>query len=197
MRGFSFALASTMSTLISYAFIICHSPQKSSVAQKVYKRALSVTPGHFLLDAESPIWRKRAGLATEGRRFWTSAPCQAAAGLDSGALPFPRHRALLVQWKPDRHASGSPFGGAGAERLRGQGRYQTALHCDSIALTKSLLIAAQRLFRAGLALSVTADAVPPLPRGEALAYQKAQKPPFGDCCSETSKLSDTVALLSR
>ena len=27
-----------MSTLISYAFIICHSPQKSSVAQKVYKR---------------------------------------------------------------------------------------------------------------------------------------------------------------
>ena len=55
----------------------------------------------------------RASLATEGRRFWTSAPCQAAAGLDSGALPFPRHRALLVQWKPDRHASGSPFGGAG------------------------------------------------------------------------------------
>ena len=45
VRGFSFALASTMSTLISYAFIICHSPQKSSVAQKVYKRALSVTFG--------------------------------------------------------------------------------------------------------------------------------------------------------
>ena len=38
MRGFSFALASTMSTLISYAFIICDSPQKSSVAQKVYNR---------------------------------------------------------------------------------------------------------------------------------------------------------------
>ena len=37
VRGFSFALASTMSTLISYAFIICHSPQKSSVAQKVYR----------------------------------------------------------------------------------------------------------------------------------------------------------------
>ena len=39
MRGFSFALASTMSTLISYAFIICHSPQKSSVAQKVYSHS--------------------------------------------------------------------------------------------------------------------------------------------------------------
>ena len=41
VRGFSFALASTMSTLISYAFIICHSPQKSSAAQKVYKPTLS------------------------------------------------------------------------------------------------------------------------------------------------------------
>ena len=40
VRGFSFALASTMSTLISYAFIICDSPQKSSVAQKVYKRII-------------------------------------------------------------------------------------------------------------------------------------------------------------
>ena len=37
VRGFSFALASTMSTLISYAFIICDSPQKSSAAQKVYR----------------------------------------------------------------------------------------------------------------------------------------------------------------
>ena len=70
-------------------------------------------PGHFLLDAESPIWRKRAGLATEVRRFWTSAPCKAVAGLDSGALLLPRHRALLVQTKADRHANGSPFGGAG------------------------------------------------------------------------------------
>ena len=39
VRGFSFALASTMSTLISYAFIICHSPQKSSAAQKVYSHS--------------------------------------------------------------------------------------------------------------------------------------------------------------
>ena len=78
-------------------------------------------PVHFLLDAESPIWRKRAGLATEGSGFWTSAPCQAVAGLDSGALLLPRYCASLVQHRPDRHANGSPFGGAGAERLRGQG----------------------------------------------------------------------------
>ena len=112
-------------------------------------------PGNFPLDAESPIWRKSAGLAAEGSGFWTSAPCQAVAGLDSGALPFPGHRALLVQTKADRHANGSPSGRAGAERLRGQGCCQTALHCDRIALTKSLPIAARRLSGDGLALSVT------------------------------------------
>ena len=28
--------------------------------------------GHFLLDARGAIWRKKAGLATEGSRFWTT-----------------------------------------------------------------------------------------------------------------------------
>ena len=37
--------------------------------------------------------------------------------------------------------------------------------CDSIALTKSLPIAAQRLFRAGLALSVTCGDTSPKGRG--------------------------------
>ena len=64
----------------------------------------------FRLDAESPTGRKRAGLAAEGSGFWTSAPCQAAVNLGSEALPFPRHRALLVQHRPDRHAKASPFG---------------------------------------------------------------------------------------
>ena len=79
-------------------------------------------PGHFRLDAQGPIWRKRAGLAYGDSGFWTSAPCQAVAGLDSGALLLPINRALLVQAKADRHARGSPSGGAGAKRLRGQGR---------------------------------------------------------------------------
>ena len=56
-----------------------------------------------------------------------------------------------------RPAKGSPFGGAGAERLRGQGCCQTALHCDRSALTKSLPIAARRLSGDGLALSVIAS----------------------------------------
>ena len=29
-------------------------------------------PGHFLLDAGGPIWRKRAGLAAKGSGFWTT-----------------------------------------------------------------------------------------------------------------------------
>ena len=62
------------------------------------------------------MWRRRAGLATEGSGFWTSAPCQAAVSLDSGALPFPRYCASLVQTKADRHAKGSPSGGAGGRK---------------------------------------------------------------------------------
>ena len=139
LGGFSF-LVKPMESSHNPIFSICSSPQKSSAVQKVYRRPLRLlrrhlsqrerpwqAGPHFLLDAESPTGRKSAGLATEGSSFWTSAPCQAVAGLDSGALPFPRHRALLVQTKADRHAKGSPFGGAGAERLRGQGRCQTAL----------------------------------------------------------------------
>ena len=40
---------------------------------------------------------------------------------------------------------------------------------DSIALPKNLLIAVRRLSGDGLALSVIACAMPPLPKGEALA----------------------------
>ena len=116
-------------------------------------------------------------------------------------------------------------------RLRGQGCCQTALHCDSIALTKSLLIAAQRLSGDGLALSVNfgatarvaapsvcfaaarillaaAPTAPPcfrhwrrssplLPKGEALAGRKAQKPPFGDGCSERGGVSGEVSNYQR
>ena len=44
---------------------------------------------------------------------------------------------------------------------------------DSIALTEGLLIAVRRLSGDGLALSVIACAMPPLPRGEAFASRKA------------------------
>ena len=102
-----------------------------------------------------------------GQRLLDNAPCQAVAGLDSGALLFPRYCASLVQTKADRHANGSPFGGAGERSETERARPLTAnpRHCDSIALTKSLPIAAQRLFRAGLALSVTFGDTSPQGRG--------------------------------
>ena len=64
-----------------------------------------------------PDTAQKRGPCYRGQQLLDSAPCQAVAGLDSGALLFPRHRALLVQHRPDRHANGSPFGGAG-ERKR-------------------------------------------------------------------------------
>ena len=45
-------------------------------------------------------------------------------------------------------------------------------HSDSIALPKNLLIAARRLSGDGLALSVIACAMPPLPKGEAFASRR-------------------------
>ena len=54
-------------------------------------------------------------LRYRGQPLLDNALCQAAVALDSGALPFPRHRALLVQWELDRHAKGSPSGRAVTE----------------------------------------------------------------------------------
>ena len=96
-----------------------------------------------------------------GQRLLDNAPCQAVAGPDSGALLLPRYCASLVQTKAGRHANGSPFGGAGEEQgdetERARLLTENHRHCDSIALTKSLPIAAQWLFPAGLALSVIAS----------------------------------------
>ena len=56
---------------------------------------------------------QKGGPRLRGQRLLDNAPCQAAVNLGSGALLFPRHRALLVQHRPDRHAKGSPSGRAG------------------------------------------------------------------------------------
>ena len=53
---------------------------------------------------------QKGGPCLRGQRLLDNAPCQAVAGLDSGALPFPGHRTLLVQRELDRHAKASPFG---------------------------------------------------------------------------------------
>ena len=55
---------------------------------------------------------QKGGPRLRGQRLLDNAPCQAAVNLGSSALLFPRHRALLVQHRPDRHAKGSPTRGA-------------------------------------------------------------------------------------
>ena len=59
---------------------------------------------------------QEGGPCLRGQRLLDNAPCQAVAGLDSGALLLPRYCASLVQTKADRHANGSPFGGAGGRK---------------------------------------------------------------------------------
>ena len=58
---------------------------------------------------------------------------------------------------------------------------------DSIALPKRQLIAAWQLPGDGLALSVTADAVPPLPRGEALACGGGRSTTYDENMNKNSK----------
>ena len=98
--------------------------------------------------------------------------CPEAAVLCSKARPFAPRRAFSVQTKADRHAKGSPFGRAGEElatRLRGLGCCQTALTQRSYRSDK------EPAYRCAAALGSRACplrhcfAMPPLPRGEALA----------------------------
>ena len=60
-----------------------------------------------------PDMTQKGGPCYRGQQLRDNIPCQAVVNLDSGALLFPRHRALLVQAKSDRYANGSPYGRAG------------------------------------------------------------------------------------
>ena len=88
-----------------------------------------------------------------------------------------------IHGSPLSHAAGVtalPEGELANEvRLRGLGRCQTALHCDRIALTKSLPIAAPAPLSCRACPLRHCFAMPPLPKGEALAGCKAQKIPHG------------------
>ena len=55
---------------------------------------------------------QKGGPCYRGQQLRDNIPCQAVVNLDSGALLFLRHRALLVQAKSDRYAKGSPYGRA-------------------------------------------------------------------------------------
>ena len=84
----------------------CHLSQRERLWQ-----GGSLPTGRLRLDRT-----QKGGPCLRGQRLLDNAPCQAAAGLDSGALLLPRYCASLVQTKADRHANGSPSGGAGGRK---------------------------------------------------------------------------------
>ena len=97
----------------------------SGASRQLSQRESPWQAGQLSTGRLRPDRAQKGGPCLRGQRLLDNAPCQAVAGLDSGALPFPRYCASLVQTKAGRHANGSPFGGAGEElatRLRGQGR---------------------------------------------------------------------------
>ena len=121
----------TNSSLFCRAFSTnSRKPSQARFARQLPQRGSLWRVGQVPTGRLRPDRTQKGGPCLRGQRLLDNAPCQAVAGLDSGALPFPRHRASLVQTKADRHAKGSPSGGAGEElatRLRGLGRCQTAL----------------------------------------------------------------------
>ena len=142
-------------------------------------QAGSLSTGRLRLDRT-----QKGGPCLRGQRLLDNAPCQAVAGPDSGALLLPRYCASLVQTKAGRHANGSPFGGAGEEQgdetERARLLTENHRHCDRIALTKSLPIAAPASLSRRACPLRHCFAMPPLPKGEALAGRKAQKNPLSE-----------------
>ena len=112
---------------------------------------------------------QKGGPRLRGQRLLDNAPCQAVVSLDSGALPFPRHRALLVQHRPDRHAKGSPSGRAG-ERSETE-RASPGQKSFCAAISRFFVRAILSLCKSCLAASLPSPSpsVTPLPKGEALA----------------------------
>ena len=112
---------------------------------------------------------QKGGPRLRGQRLLDNAPCQATVNLGSGALPFPRHRALLVQHRPDRHAKGSPSGRAG-ERSETE-RASPGQKSFCAAISRFFVRAILSLCKSCLAASLPSPSpsVTPLPKGEALA----------------------------
>ena len=112
---------------------------------------------------------QKRGPRLRGQRLLDNAPCQAAVNLGSSALLFPRHRALLVQHRPDRHAKGSPSGRAG-ERSETE-RASPGQKSFCAAISRFFVRAILSLCKSCLAASLPSPSpsVTPLPKGEALA----------------------------
>ena len=88
-------------------------PSQSRSARQLPQRGSLWQAGELSTGRLRPDMAQKGGPCLRGQRLLDNAPCQAAVNLGSSALLFPRHRALLVQHRPDRHAKGSPSGRAG------------------------------------------------------------------------------------
>ena len=117
IRGRSDSIALTKSLLIAaWADLSCRAcPLSLAFARQLPQRGSHWQAGPLPTGRLRPDIAQKGGPCLRGQRLLDNAPCQAVAGLDSGALLLPINRALLVQAKVDRHARGSPFGGAVTE----------------------------------------------------------------------------------
>ena len=112
IRGRSDSIALTKSLLIAaWADLSCRAcPLSLAFARQLSQRGSHWQAGPLPTGRLRPDMAQKGGPCLRGQRLLDNAPCQAVAGLDSGALPFPGHRTLLVQRELDRHAKASPFG---------------------------------------------------------------------------------------
>ena len=101
-----------------------------------------------------------------GQRQLDKERCPEAAAPASKARPFAPYRASGVQSKVARPANGSPFGRAGAKRLRGQARRERTAHAAiSRLFVRAILSPRPQITVSILALSVTFGDTSPRGRG--------------------------------
>ena len=79
--------------------------------------------GRPTLDEQSLRWPETVVPCYRDSQQLNKARCPEVPALCSKARLFAPRRAFSGQAKVARSAKGSPFGGAGAKRLRGQGCY--------------------------------------------------------------------------
>ena len=134
-----------------------------------------------------PDMAQKRGPRLRGQRLLDNAPCQAAVNLGSSALLFPRHRALLVQHRPDRHAKGSPSGRAGERSETERASPGQKSFCAAISrfFVRAILSLCFYISVSILALSVTFGDTSPKGRGFH-AVERAQKAPRILICTQFS-----------
>ena len=118
IRGRGDSIALTKSLLIAaWAVLSCRAcPLSLAFARQLPQRGSHWQAGPLPTGRLRPDMAQKGGPCCKGQRLLDNTPCQAVAGLDSGALLLPINRALLVQAKVDRHARGSPTRGAGGRK---------------------------------------------------------------------------------